>query len=1316
MVNKKVMGGFIILLLVLSTSMLLINIIFQDIPPKTNQITIKKSDTKLNPAIFNWDSCLTRSVGEDPVAIAFGDVNNDGACDIVTADYTLGNISILLWSISGNDWWRKDWALAPGCCGVAIGDANNDGMKDIVVVNNLTNQLTILLWNVSRNNWTQLNYGVGDSPDSVAIGDANNDHLNEIVETNYEDNNTWIFTWNLISQTWNIKSVNTGKGPGTVKIEDPDNDGMNEIVIANRLDKNIIGLQWSGLISDWTTDFTWALGYKPSDLAIGDANNNGMKDIVVVNQENNSISILLWNVPANNWTIICRGIGGGPSAITVDDVNADGQNDIVTANYGDSSVSILLWNSSNKNWKANSKYVGDGPRAVIIADVNNDGLLEITTANSLAATVSILTWNTTIGNLTPLISRSLGIYYNKFNTSYSISNFQITNSFDNSTHSGIYRIPIVWGYGVEKVIVTISRENLTAAREYFITPSDNSNYTTIQKNGGGGFEIEGAGQEFTLPYRSMIYNTSIFMKIKGSYSDNNGTVEFRDRSPSGSNNGTILQTQTIQNINLATAIWHTYNWSFIINETSHSYEFVLNGTNIGMTGREYDWYCQSFTGISQKGDVKKYGAYWQNMRFNFTFNLCYLPLNTTGTVARNFTIAQTQLKINGTGLGIGNSITFNKPVSALYFTTNISCAINKMTIQVFYRSLETTPSPIAIAVGDANNDGANDIAAVDLDRLVITVLCWNKSIGTWNPPFYLKAQSPPNSICIGDANNDGFNDIVTSSRSSPDVSIILWNKTTQNWNPFVTRKITDYGGESVVIADANNDGAKDIVVANPNQLPYVSMLLWNKTSKDWIPWHKTGVNGTGPPHKIAVADINNDGFNDIIASGDNLWQGYIWFCLWNSKTSTWNHWDDLLLEPIHPLTPVYTPPFSVGDLNNDGMKDIVVANISQNNVALYIWNSTKKGWNPPIIQFTRENPMSVAIGDINNDGANDIAIACNITVPGGTGVVSGLIWNKIAKNWQFIIPDREIARPFTTDPRSVTINDVTNDGKNDIIAGIFQDNTISVITFDRAPFIVDRVRIAADPRWTQNEDFGSFTMNLRTNGSNAEYGMIYGIDPETGEPKLKWTISYLDTTLIRVNNMVSIDGIFIFYSIENMNGMNTFLLGLWDGHNLQDSMFITIRINPVNDKPIILNKEGLRNNPNWTQTSDVVSFSINLTPYEFDAEDSPSALKWFVQDLNPGIATVQGENSTNHTLTFYIHGVGTSTFTLILMDSAGAIDTLTITLVVTLNLTTILFIVTTIISGAIIVIGTIYWRRMKARRTRLSKKTKQGPRKKVEGD
>ena len=274
--------------------------------------------------------------------------------------------------------------------------------------------------------------------------------------------------------------------------------------------------------------------------------------------------------------------------------------------------------------------------------------------------------------------------------------------------------------------------------------------------------------------------------------------------------------------------------------------------------------------------------------------------------------------------------------------------------------------PRSVFVGDANNDGYNDIVAANSDDDAynddVSIILWNATTDNWDPEFRRGVRNHPSSVYIGDANNDGYNDIVTANFWSDDFSIRLWNPISGDWDTHI-RKTAGSGTHSVFVGDANNDGYNDLVASNWWS-DDVSIRLWNDTSGDWDTHIRVSVGLA--PLGVSMGDANNDGYNDILTA--NADSDTVSIIQWNATSGDW--------DPTRNIWVGGGPQFvSVGDVNNDGYKDIATANQGGNRIDIILWNTTISDWNPPFRKSVGNSPRTVYIGDANNDGYNDMVAA-----------------------------------------------------------------------------------------------------------------------------------------------------------------------------------------------------------------------------------------------------------------------------------------------------------------------------------------------------
>ena len=119
--------------------------------------------------------------------MAVGDFNKDGSPDLVTANYTANNVSVLLGDGSGGFGSATNFPVGTTPWSVTVGDLNRDGNPDLVTANYLSDRISVLLGNGSGSfgSATIFTFPVGTGPTSVAVGDFNKDGNPDLATANY---------------------------------------------------------------------------------------------------------------------------------------------------------------------------------------------------------------------------------------------------------------------------------------------------------------------------------------------------------------------------------------------------------------------------------------------------------------------------------------------------------------------------------------------------------------------------------------------------------------------------------------------------------------------------------------------------------------------------------------------------------------------------------------------------------------------------------------------------------------------------------------------------------------------------------------------------------------------------------------------------------------------------------------------------------------------------------------------------------------------------------------------------------------------------
>ena len=171
------------------------------------------------------------------------------------------------------------------------------------------------------------------------------------------------------------------------------------------------------------------------------------------------------------------------------------------------------------------------------------------------------------------------------------------------------------------------------------------------------------------------------------------------------------------------------------------------------------------------------------------------------------------------------------------------------------------------------------------------------------------------------------------------------------------------------------------------------------------------------PVSLAIGDLNGDGLKDIVTADGGASQVSIFLQKVDHSFPTVA--DQIL------TTGVYPQSVAIGDLNNDGLNDIVAANAeSIDHISVFLQKANHTFSAIPDQMLTTENyPESIAIGDLNSDGLNDIAAVHSIAK------IS--IFLQKPDNTFPTSADQKLTGGLNSD--SIAIGDLDGDGDNDII-------------------------------------------------------------------------------------------------------------------------------------------------------------------------------------------------------------------------------------------------------------------------------------------
>ncbi len=508
-------------------------------------------------------------------------------------------------------------------------------------------------------------------------------------------------------------------------------------------------------------------------------------------------------------------------------------------------------------------------------------------------------------------------------------------------------------------------------------------YNSTVASGGGG----GGDSEFIdyLPIRSQ----SIAAGITVSLSTSNGTGQYNDTNFHGyvaiNDNGTydidVIHNQaSTDNVTITLTNYNSLN-TLTANQTGFM--------NVGAYSR-----------ITFKLNVSDStnGTYFVgiNATCNGSNNISFLNLSTSvieafaasSTWQTNLVAAETPAIGSADFLKDGNPDVIivgddgsSNPLMNIY--TSDGTTLNKNT--TWSQNLINVSTP-SIALADFDNDNDTDMIIAGFNTSSASTRIYINNGTSFNENLSWQQNITPvqnAAIVQGDIDLDGDVDLVIigqENNSNDSSKVYINNGTTFNENSSWEENLTRSSDGTAQLIDINNDDYLDLVIITTTITQVYTnnktAFLFNTTYSNGLRFYQSG---NDHPY-MASADFNNDGWMDIVVSGQ-VSGSFGLDVYFNNKTSF--YYNSSWVTGFSTSGEVAIYP---GDYNNDGKIDLILVSSGNTGESVLVYNNTGKVFTSDTT-YAKFLPSNTGVGgmgiqkgspllvDINGNNDLDLIIA-----------------------------------------------------------------------------------------------------------------------------------------------------------------------------------------------------------------------------------------------------------------------------------------------------------------------------------------------------
>ncbi|MDQ1726848.1 MAG: large repetitive protein, partial [Frankiaceae bacterium] len=329
----------------------------------------------------------TYAVGASPSDVEVGDLDHDGALDIVSANRGAGTVSVLLGDGHGAFAPATTFPAGSQPSGLALTDVDGNGALDVAVANS-SGGVRVLRGNGAGGLSAPVAYAAGLLATAIASGDLDGDGAPDLAVASSGSNLVSVLRNSGAGAFSGPTSTSVPGGPAALAIRDLDGDGARDVVTANGASSRMNVLRGDGA-GGLAAPVAFADGGGNDAIDLGDLNGDGVPDVVTAGGD--GLAVLIGDGAGGFAAPAVTPADYASGAVTVADFNADHLADAALTNLN--GVVNVFPGDGHGNLIAPivaATPTGSYPAAATAGDFDADGKTDLVTANKNDNTLSVL--------------------------------------------------------------------------------------------------------------------------------------------------------------------------------------------------------------------------------------------------------------------------------------------------------------------------------------------------------------------------------------------------------------------------------------------------------------------------------------------------------------------------------------------------------------------------------------------------------------------------------------------------------------------------------------------------------------------------------------------------------------------------------------------------------------------------------------------------------------------------------------------------------------------------------------------------------------